>query len=114
MKHLVISTLSLLALGAIATPMAAAAETLSAAVSSVRTAPSAFNLVSHAERGYFAAHGIPGYGQFAAELQQGAIDAEDLINRAIEAGYLTAEVKHDASFVKAVENQLDSVVQASF
>lgn len=71
---------------------------------------SPFEITSLAYQGRFDAAGIPGYGSLESGIASGSIAAEDVIEAAIASGRLSADVLEDGSFVSAVNNQLDNLV----
>jgi hypothetical protein len=64
------------------------------------------NLVSLAYRGYFRKQGIPSYGVLIAAYQSGKISAQDLVQVAVEANRVSAEVLSDSGYLNAVEQAL--------
>ncbi len=64
------------------------------------------NLVSLAYRGYFRNQGIPGYGVLITAYRSGKISAQELVQIAVEANRVSAEVLSDSGYINAVEQGL--------
>ncbi|QDZ38623.1 hypothetical protein FRE64_00890 [Euhalothece natronophila Z-M001] len=73
----------------------------------------AFSLVSSAYRGDLTEEGIPAYAQFEQAYIAGEIDAESLVNSAIEAGHLSSEAIEDEAYLAAVTLHLDNLAGQS-
>ncbi|MFP4132705.1 MAG: hypothetical protein ACLFQP_08705 [Halothece sp.] len=69
----------------------------------------AFNLVSSGYRGDFKEQGIPAYAQFEQAYIAGNLDAEKLVNSAIEAGDLSSEAIEDEAYLNAITAHLDAL-----
>ena len=67
------------------------------------------NLVSHGRGGTFSEQGIPGYIRFSLAIKSGKINAESLVNAAIEAGRLSSEVLNDSNYLSNVQFELSQV-----
>lgn len=72
----------------------------------------AFNLVSSAYRGDFEEQGINSYAVLVNNYETGELTAEDLIEAAIDAGELSTSAMEDASYVEAVDAQLDALTNS--
>ena len=67
------------------------------------------NLVSHGRGGTFSEQGIPGYIRFSLAIKSGKINAESLVNSAIEAGRLSSEVLNDSNYLSNVQFELSQI-----
>lgn len=72
----------------------------------------AFNLVSSAYRGDFEDQGINSYAVLISNYEAGELTAEDLVQAAIDAGELSPGAMEDASYVEAVDAQLNALTQS--
>lgn len=72
----------------------------------------AFNLVSSAYRGDFEDQGVNSYAVLVSNYEDGELTAEDLINAAIESGELSPMALEDASYVEAVDSQLNALTRS--
>ena len=72
----------------------------------------AFNLVSSAYRGDFEDQGINSYAVLVSNYEAGELTAEDLIQAAIDAGELSPGAMEDASYVEAVDAQLNALTES--
>lgn len=85
-------------------PAAAVAET-----NTVQLTP--FEVTTRAYQGNFSDAGVPGYGALEAGVATGNIMAEDVIEAAIATGELSADSLGDRAFVRAVDAQLDHLIE---
>ncbi len=112
MRHLIVESLSLLLMSAATAPTIQAQLPLAVGPAEAGVIPSYLqqttpvNLVSLAYRGYFKNQGIPSYGTLIAAYQSGKISAQDLVQVAIEANRVSAEVLSDFGYLNAVEQEL--------
>lgn len=72
----------------------------------------AFNLVSSAYRGDFEDQGINSYAVLVSNYEDGELTAEDLIQAAVDAGELSPSAMEDASYVEAVDTQLNALTRS--
>ena len=72
----------------------------------------AFNLVSSAYRGEFEDQGINSYAVLIGNYESGELTAEDLVQAAIDAGELSPSAMEDASYVEAVDSQLNALTES--
>lgn len=72
----------------------------------------AFNLVSSAYRGDFEDQGINSYAVLVTNYEEGELTAEDLVNAAVDAGELSPSALEDASYIEAVDSQLNALTQS--
>ena len=68
-----------------------------------------FNTTFLAYQGYFKEQGIPSGGALVFECQTGKVTAKDVVQAAIKANKLPAQVLNDQSYLNAVESQLTSL-----
>ena len=73
----------------------------------------AFDLVRSAYRGDFEEQGVNSYATLVSNYETGELTAEDLIKAAIESGELSPNAMEDESYVRAVDDQLDSLVDTT-
>jgi hypothetical protein len=113
-RTLTLATLTTLALAAFApitqaqTPAAVTPATLETTAAS-RYQPTPFNLAYLAYRGHLKEQGIPSYSLLISAHRAGRISAEDVVRSAVAANRLSPETLSDASYVRAVETQLDTL-----
>ena len=111
MKGVIVAGLSSLVLGGFFAPVNAN-ETV-AVMSRMEQNNTAYlspvNLVSHGRGGTFSEQGIPGYIRFSLAIKSGKINAESLVNAAIEAGRLSSEVLNDSNYLSNVQFELSQV-----
>ncbi|MEL4894549.1 hypothetical protein [Crocosphaera sp. Alani8] len=111
MKGLIITGLSSLLLGGFFAPVNAN-ETV-AVMSTMEQNRIAYvspvNLVSHGRGGTFREQGIPGYVRFSLAVKSGKVDAESLVEAAIQAGLLSAEILNDAAYLSSVKFELSQL-----
>lgn len=118
MKRLMVTVLSTLAL---ATALAPAGEAQVATVNSSfpETAEAAgmgvtpFNLVFLAYQGFLESEDIPMAGGLISWYRTGRIQAEDLVQAAINMNRLSPDAINDSRYIRAVENQLSSLANSS-
>ncbi|MBE9106229.1 hypothetical protein IQ229_15185 [Nostoc cf. edaphicum LEGE 07299] len=67
-----------------------------------------FNIAFLAYQGYLKEQGIPSGGTLLFKYQTGYLTAKDVVQAAIRANKLSAEVLNDRSYVNAVELQMTS------
>ncbi|MGV0102834.1 SLH domain-containing protein [Nostoc sp. DSM 114160] len=67
-----------------------------------------FNLAFLAYQGYLKKQGIPSYGTLLFKYQTGYLTGKDVVQAAIRANKLPAEVLNDEMYVNAVELQMKS------
>ncbi|MEH1836470.1 MAG: hypothetical protein V7L29_31560 [Nostoc sp.] len=68
-----------------------------------------FNTTFLAYQGYFKEQGIPSGGALISEFQIGKLTAKDVVQAAVKANKLPAQVLDDRSYLYAVESQLTSL-----
>ncbi|MDJ0598335.1 MAG: hypothetical protein QNJ37_05795 [Crocosphaera sp.] len=111
MKGFIITGLSSLVLGSFFAPVNA--NEIIAVTSTVEQNPitylSPVNLVSHGRGGTFSEQGIPGYTRFSLGIQSGKVDAESLVQAAVEAGRLSSEALNNSSYLSQVQFELSQV-----
>lgn len=69
-----------------------------------------FNTAFLAYQGAFKEQGIPSTGSLISEFQIGNVTAKDIVQAAIKAKKLPAQVLNDRGYVNAVESQLTSMI----
>ncbi|MEO1210800.1 MAG: hypothetical protein AAFX78_14790 [Cyanobacteria bacterium J06638_20] len=69
-----------------------------------------FELTFFAYQGRLRSYDIPGYSTLVSRLSSNSLDAEDVIEAAIEGGDLSAAAINDSSYVGFVEDMLDNLV----
>ena len=97
MKSLIFGSLSMLVV-AIANPLNANAAT-------------PFNLVNLARNGYFQEQGIPSHLALTKAIASERIKGEDVVKAAIEINRIPAERLNDSSYVRSVNQKLDSLIE---
>lgn len=111
MKRFIILASSLLTLSLTAiTPTALAGE-VSAVSKRDTTADQIkpFNLVHRAYSGHFSEQGIPGFSGLATAYQSGQVQAEDLVETAINQGRLSEQTLNNEGYLNAVDFQLKNL-----
>ncbi|MBN3959224.1 hypothetical protein [Nostoc sp. NMS8] len=68
-----------------------------------------FNIAFLAYQGYLKEQGIPSGGTLLFKYQTGNLTAKDVVQAAVKANKLPAQVLNDSSYVNAVELQLTSM-----
>jgi hypothetical protein len=92
-----------------ATISAAKAETTSAATKASTSELTPFDLAIFAYRGSFSAQGIPSYNTFYDSYRTGRIDAKQVVQAAVDAKRLSADVLNDRGYLGAVDAQIRSL-----
>ncbi|MEH2194139.1 MAG: hypothetical protein V7K98_16080 [Nostoc sp.] len=69
-----------------------------------------FNTAFLAYQGAFKEQGIPSAGSLISEFQIGNVTAKDVVQAAIKAKKLPAQVLNDRGYVNAVESQFTSMI----
>ncbi|MGF1481675.1 MAG: hypothetical protein ACFB4I_19685 [Cyanophyceae cyanobacterium] len=108
MRSLVVGAAVVLSLLAPAYAGAPTESVASSSPSEIRRTE-AFNLVSSAYRGELEEQGIPGYLELTSEYELGTVEAEDIVQAAVEAGVLSPKALEDKAYLEAVEIQLESL-----
>ncbi|MGL6338502.1 MAG: hypothetical protein ACRC80_05095 [Waterburya sp.] len=98
MKGLIFGGLSMLIV-AVTSPLSANAAT-------------PVNLVNLARNGYFQAQGIPSHSALKSKIALGEVKGEKLVQAAIEANRIDADLLNDTSYIKSVDQQLDFLIEA--
>ncbi len=112
MRPLFLGGLSLLLMSAATAPAIKAQPPVAVSPVGARVIPSyvqqttPVDLVYLAYRGYFKNQGIPSYFGFLAAYQSGEISAQKLVQVAVEANRVSAEVLSDFGYINAVEQGL--------
>lgn len=96
MKSLIFGSFSMLMV-AIASPLNANAAT-------------PINLVNLARNGYFQEQGIPSLMSLTKATASERIKGKDVVKAAIEADRISAELLNDSSYVRSVDQKLDSLI----
>lgn len=111
MKGLIITGLSSLVLGSFFTPVNA--NEIMAVNSTLEQNQIAYlspvNLVSHGRRGTFREQGIPSHISFSLAIKSGQVDAESLVNAAIQAGRLSSDTLNNLSYLSQVQFELSQL-----
>lgn len=112
MKTILFAGLTTLALAGAIVPTANAAPATAfnpytAQSSATQLSPS--DLVGLANHGYLRDQGIPSSGALVAQYQLGNITAKDLVDSAVKANRLPAQVAQDANYLRSVDNQLQVI-----
>lgn len=113
MRHLILGGLSFMLISTANTPIVQAQQTTVVVPTTLQRTPSKqlqpVDLVSLAYQGRFRQQGIPSYGALVAAYQTGRIDAENLVQSAVTANRVTAEVLANRRYLNAVDLQLRSL-----
>ncbi|MEA5604039.1 hypothetical protein [Nostoc sp. UHCC 0252] len=72
-----------------------------------------FNIAFLAYQGALREQGIPSAGTLIFEFQVGNLTAKDVVQAAIKANKLPAQVLNDRGYVNAVESQLTSIINGN-
>jgi hypothetical protein len=72
-----------------------------------------FNIAFLAYQGAFKEQGIPSAGTLISEFQIGNLTAKDVVQAAVKAKKLPAQVLDDRGYVNAVESQLTSIINGN-
>jgi len=112
MKGFHVLTSSLLTAGlVIASPVALAGEVAAVSSSEKNREIQPFNLVHRAYSGHFTDQDIPGFHGLAIAYESGQIEAEDLVQTAINQGRLSQDKLNDEGYLNAVRYQLRHLVE---
>ena len=106
MKRLLTSTLFTILLATNSTAALAGELAANSSKDSVIREIKPFNLVHRAYSGHFSEQDIPGFNGLITAYQTGQIEAEDLVQTAINQGRLSADTLDDKGYVNAVKFQL--------
>ncbi|MEH1785607.1 hypothetical protein [Nostoc sp.] len=68
-----------------------------------------FNIAFLAYQGYLKEQGIPSGGALLFKYQGGSLTAEDIVQAAVKANKLPAQVLNDSSYLNALDSQLTSL-----
>lgn len=71
------------------------------------------SLVSSAYHGDLEEAGVPSYNQLKQQYRVGSIDAESLVEKAIEAGEISSELANDESYMNGVRINLQQLMGTS-
>ncbi len=111
MKGLIITGLSSLVLGSFWVPVNA--TEIMAVNSTFEQNPISYlspvNLVSHGRGGTFSRQGIPGHVRFSLAIKSGEINAQSLVQAAVEAGRLSSEALNNSTYLSNVQFELSQV-----
>lgn len=116
MKRLIIGSLSVLLVATATTP-AVKAEPIAVNLPTIQNSPTSKveltpnQLVSLAYSGYLKSQGVPSYGALSAAVNQGSINAQDLVQSAIKAHRLPAQVLANQGYLGNVQNQLQNTLR---
>jgi hypothetical protein len=100
MKRSIFAGISMLVV-AIASPLSANATS--------QTTPS--NLAYLARNGYFQEQNIPSHSALSTAITRGQVNAENLIEAAVEENKVTPETLNDEDYIDSVETKLDLMTQ---
>ncbi len=109
MKRFLTGTVFTILLATSSTAALAGEVAAKSATDSVNLDIQPFNLVHRAYSGHFSQQGIPGFNGLATAYRSGQIEAEDLIQTAINRGRLSPDALDDAGYVNAVKFQLEKL-----
>ena len=109
MKRLLTGTVFTILLATNSTAAFAGEVAVNSANASVNRDIKPFNLVHRAYSGHFSEQGVPGFNGLATAYQSGQIEAEDLVQTAIEQGRLSPEMLEDQGYINAVDFQLQDL-----
>jgi hypothetical protein len=113
MQRFILASLTTLALTAALTPAAQAQRFeainpyMAGSSEMVARQLTPAQLVFLAQQGRFAKQAIPGGGSLIAEYQLGRVNAQKLVEAAIQTGQLPAEVAGNTGYLNAVDAQLE-------
>jgi hypothetical protein len=116
MKRFILGGLSLLMLSAVAAPAVQAQATSEAPPANAEVlgmAVTPFNLVFLAYQGFFESEGIPKYDGLISGYQSGRVKPEDLVKVGISMRRLSPDTLNNRGYLRAVENQLNSLYGSS-
>lgn len=108
MKRLIVGSVSILLLSAVAAPAVKAQMGMQEPMTP-QVQP--FNLVHLARQGYFENQGVPAYAGLDSSVRQGSINAEDLVQAAIDQNRLSADTINDSTYLNHVNQQLRGLQQ---
>lgn len=115
MNRFILGSLSIALLTAVTGSSMAYAQNATAPTSpeaiAITTTP--FDLVSLAYQGFLESEGIPKFNRLIFAHQAGRIEAEDLVQGAIDTRRLPADTIHNQRYLAAVEQQLDDLLSNS-
>jgi len=109
MKRFLTGTVFTILLATTSTAASAGEVAVNSANASVNRDIKPFNLVHRAYSGHFSEQGVPGFNGLATAYQSGQIEAEDLVQTAINQGRLSPDALDDAGYVNAVDFQLQDL-----
>lgn len=114
MKTILFAGLATLTLAGSIVPAVSAAPTPATAFNpytarSTAAQLSPSDLVGLANHGYLRDQGIPSSGALIAQYQMGTITANDLVQGAIKANRLPAQVAQDSTYLQSVDAQLQTI-----
>ena len=110
MKHLFLTSFSILALNLLATPAFASEFVAKTTSPSNRVqAITPFNLVSRAYQGAWFNQGIPSNAALNLAVASGKVDASALVKAAIAQGRLSPETLNDTVYLNAVDTYLEGL-----
>lgn len=115
MKKLIISSLSILLLSAVAAPSinAQGQEDSEARVEQGEEAAekrmTPFALVSAADRGRYEDWGIPSAITLETEYQAGNVTAQDIVDAGVESGELAPQASSDDDYVSFVDSEMEAL-----
>lgn len=103
MKRSIIGSISLAVVGlsSIFSPQ------VNATLSSTSETTTPVNLVNLARNGYFKDQGIPSHSALGTAITRGQVDAETLIQAAVEEDRISPEILNDEGYVRQVDIKLD-------
>jgi hypothetical protein len=109
MKRFLTGTVFTVVLATNATAAFAGEVAVNSANASVNRDIKPFNLVHRAYSGHFSEQGVPSFNGLATAYQNGQIEAEDLVQTAVDQGRLSPDALDDAGYVNAVDFQLQDL-----
>ncbi len=109
MKRLLTGTIFTILLATSSTAAFAGEVAVNSANASLNRDIKPFNLVHRAYSGHFSEQGIPGFNRLAMAYRSGQIEAEDLVQTAIDQGRLSPDALDDTGYVNAVKFQLQDL-----
>ncbi len=105
MRHLIISTLSAIALSSIVAPAFANEVVSPRKINQI----SPFSLITSGFQGRLKPHGIPGGTIFLSKIRSNRIGAKDLVQSAISSGRLSEDTLNDTEYLSQVDSLLNSL-----
>ncbi len=109
MKRFFTGTLFTILLATTSTAASAGEVAVNSANASVNGDIKPFNLVHRAYSGHFSEQGVPGFNGLVTAYESGQIEAEDLVQTAIDQGRLSPAALDDPGYVNAVKYQLQDL-----